>query len=98
MESLSRMLAIRCPHLGVAGFVLAFCLCASHGMAWEINGSLKDDAGNPIQGVWISGHGDAGETNFASVQVMTEADGSFLLEAFDGSWRLSVDQGEVNSR
>src|SRR5439155_18010791 len=98
MESCLRMLPLGARRLGLAGFVACFWVCASNGLCWQIIGSVKDDVANSIAGVWISAHGSAGETNFASLQVMTGEDGGFRFEAFDGTWWLSVDSGTLNSR
>src|SRR6059036_3732737 len=83
--------------LGFTGLALSACLCAPNGFAWQIIGTVKDDAASPIAGVWISAHGSAGETNFASFQIMTEEDGGFRIEAFDGRWLLWVDGSGLNS-
>src|SRR5438128_769268 len=98
MESCLRMLPLGARRLGLAGFVACFWVCASNGLCWQIIGSVKDDVANPIAGVWISAHGSAGETNFASLQVMTEEDGGFRFEAFDGKWLFFVDWSTLNSR
>jgi len=85
-------------NLGFVGLALSACLCARNASAWQIVGTVKDDAASPIVGVWVRAEGFAGETNYAIVPVMTEEDGSFRLEAFDGRWVLSLDWSALNSR
>jgi Carboxypeptidase regulatory-like domain len=64
-----------------------FCPCT--GWSWEIVGSVKDDAGNPIAGIAVSGYPTADNTN-GIAKAVTAEDGGFRLAAFDGSWDVSI--------
>src|SRR5205809_6334717 len=98
MESVFSMLPGKAdrPQIGRAGLFLLCCLCASTGSAWEIRGAVKDDVGNPIAAVPVSGYGRGDNTNgFASA--ITGQDGAFSLQAFDARWQVSVDAGALSA-
>src|SRR2546425_6722601 len=84
-------------NLALARLALGLCACGGDASAWQIIGSVRDDAGNPIAGIGISATG-RGETNDAYVAVMSEQDGSFHVEAFDGEWYLFADWSALNAQ
>ena len=53
----------RARHLAGVFFLVTCLFCPCTGWSWEIIGSVKDDAGNPIAGIPVSGYGRADNTN-----------------------------------
>ena len=63
----------------------------------RINGSVRDQNGNPLSNVSVNAHSIVQGVNY-NLFVEADASGSFSFGVFDGEWRIGVDCNDLKSR
>jgi len=63
----------------------------------RINGSVRDQNGNPLSSVFVNAHAIVNGVNY-DLGVETDAAGSFSFGVFDGEWLIGVDCDDLLSR